>query len=424
MSFYNLLKDSLEEFDENEFTVEDGENTVEEILAEEDSTVAIQNEVLEDGEVDDVDTAITLVEDEVEAMESIRDSLESFTAQGKGLDPLGGALLNNHLSVISKRLGVKFVTHSNESFADEAASLQATQDSLESIKEKLQAAWEWIKEAIKKLWASTKEWFKATFTLRGRYEAQAKKLQEVVKGLKSDDPRVKQSGTLEGEVSGEWLLKADGEAFTASELGQVIKSSAKLSDAINVSGLSKLRGRLLMGIDERNQEFEKALNEYAELVNKANPQLAGGMISTDEGKAKWIPFKNPGNIVLPALNQQEMSKLLDDVLEGLKVASREDKKVENELEDAKDIDALEKQTKEAEKKAEGTEEASEEAKVVASVRSVQRQYLQTKRDALRRSRLVVRSQNQAIRGALRWVSQSLANKEETKEVDAVVAARV
>ncbi len=412
MSFYNLLKDSLEEFEENEFTVEDGENTVEEILAEEDSTVAIQNEVLEDGIMDADDVKIDLVEDEVEAMESIVTSLESLISQGKGLDPLSGALLNNHLNAISKRLGVRFITHSAESFENEVASLQAAQDSLESIKEKLSAAKDWVVESLDKMWSSFSEWITATAVLRKRHVSQAKKLLETVKSIDSDDPRVNQTGELTNFGDTKWILnQLGGHVETPKNLANLLNNSAELSKIIKDSGLADIRRKLVFANTERNKEFENAIAKFNKaLTQSAEFEVPGGIItSRGDGKSSklYIDFYKPNdNVVVKVLNKDDMITILEAIIKANTKAEKEESTIVRELDPSGDDEALDKSIKEAADGSDGEE--SEES--LSELREKQKQYLDIRRKIFQRLRLQIRANANASKSALRWVSMSLAYK--------------
>lgn len=177
MSIYNLLNSSLEELEEEVITEDDANEVVESAVDYEETPEAAAEYLEEvDNEVDEESLKLEALSATEEELSGLEDSLESMLAAGKGLDAHTHRLMRTHLSAIEQRLGVAIPLPSNESFESATLSLQATEDSLESIRDVLGKVGTGIKKTITNIGLKLKDFFKWVTSTVVRLESRFKGL--------------------------------------------------------------------------------------------------------------------------------------------------------------------------------------------------------------------------------------------------------
>src|SRR5699024_5983518 len=182
MSIYNLLNTGLED---NLVADELTDDVVNETLDVEESADAEIAEMEEaENEIAEDETKIEILEATEDELEGIADSLESILKRGRGLDRQSHVFLCNHLYAIEMRLGIEIYTPSNESFEFTGSSIQATQDSLESIKETIGKVLTGIKNTFKTLGEAFSRWVNASALAYKRLDA---RIDDMIKKVKEVD---------------------------------------------------------------------------------------------------------------------------------------------------------------------------------------------------------------------------------------------
>lgn len=187
MSIYNLLNTGLED---NLVADELTDDVVNETLDVEESADAEIAEMEEaENEIAEDETKIEILEATEDELEGIADSLESILKRGRGLDRQSHVFLRNHLNAIEMRLGIEIYTPSNESFEFTGSGIQATEDSLESIREVISKVSDKVKsirdDVLKKMGSWVEYMVSANIRLLSKLEGQRQRL-DTTPDLKGD----------------------------------------------------------------------------------------------------------------------------------------------------------------------------------------------------------------------------------------------
>jgi hypothetical protein len=153
---------------------------------------------------DDVEAAHEVIEELEEGatgLEGIALSLESSLASG-GIGPEAAVFLQHAITAHTKRLGItRSLVPSMESFGGESTKQQATNISMESVKETLNKVWEAIKKAFWSVVAAVKAFFDRLFNIGPRIKHAAEGLKKKVEEAKHENGGEIELGGLAGKIS-------------------------------------------------------------------------------------------------------------------------------------------------------------------------------------------------------------------------------
>ncbi len=353
MSIYNLLNIGLED---NLVADELTDDVVNETLDVEESADAEIAEMEEaENEIAEDETKIEILEATGDELEGIADSLESILKRGRGLDRQSHVFLRNHLNAIEMRLGIEIYTPSNESFEFTGSSIQATQDSLESIKETIGKVLTGIKNTFKTMGEAFARWVNASSLaykrLDARIDGMIKKVKEVDDEGGSKEISLSSNDDTNKNLIAKLLISNDNTTDNLS----IVKPDEFFEDPFGrISYLhTQILDKMIASLDEHDYDRVKVnsqmIDELVRLLNrigwrftdtktKDNPvyghtlyrTIPGGILeATTSDKSSGISVKlkelQADDIkinTLPSLNKKDALKLL----EGLKVSVSESSK--------------------------------------------------------------------------------------------------
>lgn len=416
MAYFNILTDSLESLEEE--YLHDVVDTPNEILSEDDDTLNLIKEFSQPDELDEVDRNITLVEDDLESLESITSILGSHIDKGVGLTQQSHVVMSNHLNSISKRLGVSFPRQSVESF-DSSNPLWMATDSMEGIKEVVETIKDWLIKHIKQIYRYITEWRHTTFRAYQRFYEQAKKLKTVIVSLETN----KQSTELSDYAP--FQLSYPGKGFLSPRDYVKFLSVDPLSGAASIprqvqlqyaKNYELIRGLDQEGIDSKDMvdifstSLKDALSGFMNNGLSIHPDnsgfsltILGGVISlkvTPLGRVSVeLVDADPGGGTLPTLNKDDLIAICDAIIRGVRTTA--DRKTTNTHKDKRfkvDHDFNVGNLKQI------TRDVKNDKTVSDYVRKTYKDYMMVTRAGVKLERSIIRLHGMSIRHAIKWLT--------------------
>ncbi len=368
MSFANRFGKSLLAYSlENEVTEKD---TIIDVVDSED-TDNVESAVAETensgSEVIEVISSMDEGSTDADTLEEVADVLEE-TEQDGGADPVTARAAEIAVESIYRRLNIQaspMGVSSLEAFGDKATRVDATRQSVESIRETANK----IKEAVVALWnriyTAIVTFFENLFVATNRTLARAKKLRAAADSVpdKATSPTI--SGGFVGRLSEgptfskEAAIKSAGKiaAYTKQVMTYINKmdginqadpatavNDASVFDSFSVPSLGEMgvlpdQPKRLFGLrDDESTVWTKVFSEpfgsNFVAVRIPNKDIAKGeeaLKAVSKSEVKLLPVSKetpPADTKVPALNKKEAIKVLDGVIAGMEafIKSKQDTK--------------------------------------------------------------------------------------------------